>query len=117
MQLEVQDRKRNEMIQARMEYEEQIRQYEEQMEKQKGRNKDEKAPKKKARFAKPTKEPPFVANDMFPDTYDEFLDEEQKQYEHFIQTVCNPALLNLSTDEVVLQTLEIILNFGISFTD
>ncbi|KNC24962.1 hypothetical protein FF38_11843 [Lucilia cuprina] len=103
MQLEVQEKKRNELIQIRMEYEEKMRQYEEQMEKKKGRNKNEKDTKSKLKIVKPTKEPLFIGNDVFPDTYEEFLVEEEKQYQNFIQTVYKPELLDLRSDEINLK--------------
>lgn len=101
MQLEIQAKIHHEMIQKRLEYEERIKKYEEEMEKSKERKKDEKPAKKKMKTVKPTNEPPLVGIDNYPDTYEEFLIEEQKQYEHFIKTVYYPELLDLTPDEVM----------------
>ncbi|XP_075149014.1 uncharacterized protein LOC142222650 isoform X2 [Haematobia irritans] len=110
MQLEIQGRIREEMVQKRLEYEEKLREYEEEQTKKGKENKmakDEgtKSGKKgKAmKMVKPGKEPPIIDADIFPDIYEDFLEEEQKQYENFINQIYNPDLLDLDSDEINLK--------------
>ncbi|KAM7360693.1 uncharacterized protein ACRADG_006992 [Cochliomyia hominivorax] len=103
MQIEIQDKKRNEMLKKHLEYEEKLQLYEKEMENKKSRKKDDETKKSKIKIEKPTKEPPNLGNDMLPDTYEDFLKEEQQQYEHFMETVYKPELLNLSEDEINLK--------------
>lgn len=102
MQMDIQSRLRNEMVQKRLDYEERVRQYEEEEakrgKKQRGGDDDKNA--KQTKLVRPTKEPPLIGPDMFPDIYPDFLDEEQKQYEHFINSIYNPDSLDLDYDEV-----------------
>uniref|UniRef100_A0A1I8MVP7 CASC1 C-terminal domain-containing protein n=1 Tax=Musca domestica TaxID=7370 RepID=A0A1I8MVP7_MUSDO len=107
MQLDLQNRVREDLIQKRLDYEEQLRQYEEEQAKKKGKKaaSDEGDGKKskKTKIVKPTKEPPIIEADVVPDTYADFLEEEQKQYESFINTIYNPETLDLDSDEINLK--------------
>ncbi|TMW50252.1 hypothetical protein DOY81_004666, partial [Sarcophaga bullata] len=105
MQLEIQKRIRDDMLAKRKEYEEQMRLYEEQQEKNKKANKeeDEKKGAKKKKIAKPTKEPPLLADDMFPDVWEEFLEEEENQYKDYIKMVYDPKNMDLDPKEINLK--------------
>ncbi|XP_037811181.1 uncharacterized protein LOC119603270 [Lucilia sericata] len=110
MQLEMQNRVRNYLIEKRQNCEEKLRLYEEQEEKKnKTKTKDKDGKKKggskskKTKLTKPSYEPPNIEEDMFPDIREEFLLEEQKHYEDFINRLYNPKSLDLSTDEINLR--------------
>lgn len=104
MQIDIQNRVRADLFQKRLEYEEQLRLYEEEQAKRGKKKQGQEGEKKykRPKIPKPTKEPPSVADDVVPDVYADFLDEEQKQYEYFINTIYNPETLNLDSDEVSL---------------
>ena len=102
MQLEIQKRIRDDMVAKRKDYEEQMRLYEEQQEKSKKASKeeDEKKGAKKKKIARPTKEPPLLADDMFPDVWEEFLEEEENQYKDYVKMVYDPKNMDLDPKEV-----------------
>ncbi|XP_065362523.1 uncharacterized protein LOC135955995 [Calliphora vicina] len=106
MQLEIQNRVRNELIAKRQEYEDKLILFEQQEEKkckQKDENKKGVSKSKKPKIAKPTYEPPSIEDDMFPDITELFLKEEQKQYEDFINSIYNPKFLDLEAGEINLK--------------
>uniref|UniRef100_A0A1I8PAQ3 CASC1 C-terminal domain-containing protein n=1 Tax=Stomoxys calcitrans TaxID=35570 RepID=A0A1I8PAQ3_STOCA len=107
MQCEIQEKVRHELMQKRQEYEVKLREYEEaQAKKGKKKSKDDsKASKKskKEKTLKPPKEPPLIDGNTLPDVYDDFMDEEQKQYEDFINLIYNPEVLDLDSDEINLK--------------
>ncbi|XP_061390183.1 uncharacterized protein LOC133325430, partial [Musca vetustissima] len=106
MQLDLQTRIRQELLQKRLDYEEQMRQYEEEQAKKKGKKQKAEGDgkkSKKSKITKPTKEPPIIGPDMVPDIYPDFLEEEQKQYESFINMIYNPETLDLDSDEINLK--------------
>ncbi|XP_073820153.1 uncharacterized protein isoform X2 [Musca autumnalis] len=106
MQLDLQARIRQDLIQKRLDYEEQLRLYEEEQarkgKKQQVAEGDGKK-QKKPKISKPGKEPPIIDTDVFPDIYGDFLEEEQKQYEFFINSIYNPETLDLDSDEINLK--------------
>uniref|UniRef100_A0A1A9W5X1 CASC1 C-terminal domain-containing protein n=1 Tax=Glossina brevipalpis TaxID=37001 RepID=A0A1A9W5X1_9MUSC len=104
MQFDIQTRVRNQIIENYKEYVEkliQIREAEEALSKQRKKqdNKGSKAPKIK----KGPREPQFIKDDEYPEIFDEFLEEENKQYQTFINIVYNPQNLNLNSDEINLK--------------
>lgn len=101
MQMDMQDKKLNEMKQKYALYEILKQQYIEQMEKQMHRNKDDTNAKKKHNLKMP-KEPVVIEDDRRPDIYEEFLQEEEQRYENLMKTPFRPDLLNLSSEEVLL---------------
>ncbi|XP_046804904.1 uncharacterized protein LOC111681317 isoform X2 [Lucilia cuprina] len=108
MQLEIQNRVRNDLLEKRRHYEEKLRLFEEQEEKKnKTKNKDpakkEGSKSKKTKLIKPSYEPQSIEEDMFPDIREEFLLEEQNHYEDFINSLYNPKSLGLNTNEINLR--------------
>lgn len=104
MQLSIQKHVHNDMLTKRRDYDEQMRLYEEQQEKNKHRGndeEDEKKNEKKKKILKPTKEPPLLNDDMYPDVWEDFLEEEQNQYMDYIKKVYDPANMDLDCHEVV----------------
>uniref|UniRef100_A0A1A9WZK0 CASC1 C-terminal domain-containing protein n=1 Tax=Glossina brevipalpis TaxID=37001 RepID=A0A1A9WZK0_9MUSC len=53
--------------------------------------------------------PQYLADNQYPDVFNQFLEKEQRQYESFLDIVYNPATLDLSYDEINLRKF-IILN-------
>lgn len=104
MQIQIQTKVSNSLRQQHEEYEDKLRQIDEALaarkahEKNKGGDGDKK--KKPPVIPKAPKEPQVLPPDMYPEVYDEFLVEEQKQYENFINVVFHPDSLKLTPGEV-----------------
>lgn len=101
MQLDIQTRVRNQIMENYKEYMEKLAKLQESQEALLKKRKTEENKRKTPKPMKPLREPQFLRDDEYPDIFDEFLDEEGKQYNSFINVVYNPANLNLSSDEVI----------------
>lgn len=103
MQVYIQRNVSRMLRQNREDYEEILRQIDEAQAAKKKNEKEEEDKKKKVPVIhKPTREPQILPPDMYPDVYEEFLVEEQKQFENFINMIYHPNVLNLRDDEVQL---------------
>lgn len=102
MQIEIQRNVSRVLRESREEYEEILRQIEAaEAAKKSAKKQDEEEKKKKVPvIQKPSREPQILPPGMFPEVYEEFLAEEQKQYENFINMVYHPNVLKLQPNEV-----------------
>uniref|UniRef100_A0A1A9VW60 CASC1 C-terminal domain-containing protein n=1 Tax=Glossina austeni TaxID=7395 RepID=A0A1A9VW60_GLOAU len=101
MQLDIQKRVRQTIMDKYREYEEQVLALK-QAEQAAAKNR-RKAQKKVVTSSKMPKAPQYLSNDEFPDIYPDFLIEEQQEFELFINTFYNPKIFNLSFDEINLK--------------
>uniref|UniRef100_A0A1A9W5X2 Uncharacterized protein n=1 Tax=Glossina brevipalpis TaxID=37001 RepID=A0A1A9W5X2_9MUSC len=101
MQLDIQKRVRRAIMDKYREYEEEVLAIKRAEEEQaKNRKKGE---KKVSKLTKLPKAPQFLDTEQYPDIYDDFLKEEQEEFELFINTFYNPKILNLNSDEINLK--------------
>uniref|UniRef100_A0A1A9ZL85 CASC1 C-terminal domain-containing protein n=1 Tax=Glossina pallidipes TaxID=7398 RepID=A0A1A9ZL85_GLOPL len=103
MQLDIQKRVRNQIMETYKEYMEKLAQLKESQEALLKQRKTPENKRKPPKPMKPLREPQFLRDDEYPEIFYEFLDEEGKQYNSFINVVYNPANLNLSSDEINLK--------------
>ncbi|XP_037885622.1 uncharacterized protein LOC119635113 [Glossina fuscipes] len=103
MQLDIQKRVRNEIMEKYNEYKGKLTQLQEAEATLNKQRKPQENKGKTLKALKPLREPQFLKDDEYPEIYDEFLDEESKQYNSFINVVYNPTNLNLTSDEINLK--------------
>uniref|UniRef100_A0A1A9VTK6 CASC1 C-terminal domain-containing protein n=1 Tax=Glossina austeni TaxID=7395 RepID=A0A1A9VTK6_GLOAU len=103
MQLDIQKRVRDQIMETYKEYMEKLALLKESQEALLKQRKTQDNKGKTPKPVKPLREPQFLRDDEYPEIFYEFLDEEGKQYNSFMNVVYNPANLNLSSDEINLK--------------